>query len=57
MQTVEAHDHFVLAMAWGRQSINAETSDSAPVQRAINVLATASNDKVRLSLQVSYYHC
>ena len=51
VQVVEAHEHFVLSMAWGRQTVISEisgsrSSDTILSQRTINVLATGSNDKV-----------
>lgn len=60
IKTIQAHDHFVTSMAWGRATIGAKTMNgdakagsangATEVKRRINVLATGSVD---LTIRVS----
>jgi platelet-activating factor acetylhydrolase IB subunit alpha len=49
-KTIDAHDHFVTCLAWGRATtkVGASTNgigDKAQQERKINVIATGSVDK------------
>lgn len=58
IKTIQAHDHFVTSMAWGRATVGAANGDAkssavngaSDVKRKINVLATGSVD---LTIRVS----
>ena len=47
VKKIEAHDQFVASVVWGRQVVAGPDRQEEAVERPINVLATASSDKVR----------
>jgi platelet-activating factor acetylhydrolase IB subunit alpha len=47
VKKIEAHDQFVASLVWGRQIVSGADGQEEAVERPINVLATASSDKVR----------
>ena len=47
MKKIEAHDQFVASVIWGRQTVTGADGQEEAVERPINVMATASSDKVR----------
>lgn len=51
-KTIDAHDHFVTCVAWGRTTVksapaaNGATDKSGPEERRVNVMATGSVDNL-----------
>lgn len=52
VRVVEAHERFVSCIAWGRQTVSAEsngnTTEGSPATRLINVIATGGSDQVSI---------
>lgn len=46
VKKIEAHDQFVSSVVWGRQVVTGADGQEEVVERPINVMATASSDKV-----------